>query len=63
MSMESKSIKTVEYNFKSGDISMLEGILLTIADASFQDQEQRRAFKDILRQNIWRWAIECNGNR
>lgn len=35
------------------DIQNLEGKLLTIADASFQDKEQRKAVKDILRRTLW----------
>lgn len=39
------------------DIQTLEGRLLTLADATFQDREQRRAFKDMLRREIWfHWA-------
>lgn len=39
------------------DIRNLEGKLLTIVDASFQDREQRRAFKSLVRRTIWfEWA-------
>lgn len=31
----------------------LEGKMLTIIDASFQDKEQRKAVKDIMRRTIW----------
>lgn len=35
------------------DIQTLEGRLLTLVDASFPDREQRKAFKDLVRQAIW----------
>lgn len=39
------------------DLRTLEGRLLTLADASFPDPQQRKAFKDILRRTIWfDWA-------
>jgi hypothetical protein len=31
----------------------LEGKMLTIVDASFQDKDQRKAVKDIVRRTIW----------
>ena len=36
-------------------INNLVGKLLTIADASFTDVEQRKAFKDLLKQAAWNW--------
>ena len=35
------------------DIRNLEGKLLTVVDASFQDREQRRAVKSLVRRAIW----------
>jgi len=35
------------------DIRTLEGRLLTLVDASFSDQTQRKAFKDMLRRELW----------
>lgn len=35
------------------DITTLEGRLLTLVDASFSDPQQRKAFKDMLRREIW----------
>lgn len=35
------------------DIQTLEGRLLTIVDASFSDPIQRKAFKDLIRKEIW----------
>lgn len=35
------------------DLRTLEGKLLTLADASFFDSQQRKAFKDLIRQTIW----------
>lgn len=38
-----------------GYINHLTGKLLTFADASFSDIEQRSAFKDMLKQITWNW--------
>lgn len=44
-----------------GDIQTLEGRLLTIVDASFSDTQQRKAFKDLVRQAIWwHWVPELD---
>ena len=37
------------------EVSYLEGRLLTVIDASIGDPEQRKALKDIIRQNVWSW--------
>ena len=37
------------------EFSNLEGRLLTHADASFPDQQQREAVKDLVRQTLWNW--------
>lgn len=34
--------------------------MLTLADAAFGDPEQRKAFKDLIRQDVWAWAIGNN---
>lgn len=36
-------------------VGNLEGQWLTIIDATFQDVEQRKAMKDIVRKMIWDW--------
>lgn len=36
-------------------VNDLVGKLMTLADASFTDKEQRKAFKDILMQIPWTW--------
>lgn len=36
-------------------INDIVGKLLTLADASFSDKEQRKAFKDLLKQIPWDW--------
>jgi hypothetical protein len=36
-------------------INHLVGKLLTLADAAFNDQEQRKAFKDLVIQTTWDW--------
>lgn len=50
----------VRYRFYTAHISLLEGKLLTLLDASIADVVQRKALKDLLRQQIWGWAIENN---
>lgn len=35
------------------DLQTLEGRLLTIIDASFSDQQQRKAVKDLVRNALW----------
>lgn len=36
----------------------LKGRLLTLCDATFSDQQQRKAFKDVLWQTLQRWMID-----
>lgn len=48
------------YIFKSYDIGILEGTILTFIDASISDPVQRKALKDLLRPMVWKWAIENN---
>jgi hypothetical protein len=36
-------------------VNHLVGKLLTLADAAFNDREQRRAFKDLIRETTWDW--------
>ena len=38
------------------DVRQLEGKMLTIVEAALSDPEQRKAVKDIVRQEIWDWA-------
>lgn len=40
----------------SSDINNLVGRMLTVVDASISDQEQRKALKDIVKQNVWSWS-------
>ena len=35
------------------DVRTLEGRLLTIVDATFGDPQQRKAFKDLVRKELW----------
>jgi hypothetical protein len=56
MSLETLSEFEVLYQFGTSHISYLEGKLLTILDASIQDREQRKALKDLVRQELWLWA-------
>lgn len=39
-----------------GEVSDLVGKLLTVADASFQDKQQREGVKSIIKQIVWRWG-------
>ena len=36
----------------------IEGQLLTLVDATFQDPEQRKAQKDMIRKIVWGWNQE-----
>lgn len=38
------------------DLNDLRGKLLTIVDASFADQQQRKAVKDLVSQTLWQWV-------
>lgn len=40
----------------------LEGKLLTIIDASFSDEIQRKAVKDLISQVVWKWQWEFDSN-
>lgn len=40
------------------EVSDLVGKLLTIADASFTDKEQRNGVKSLIKQIVWRWGKE-----
>ena len=50
----------VKYEFYTPHISHLEGRMLTLVDASISDPEQRKALKDLFRQDIWTWAMGNN---
>ena len=40
------------------EVSGLVGKLLTVADASFQDKQQREAVKSLIKQMVWDWSKE-----
>lgn len=44
-------IPVIPYEF----INHLVGKVLTVADASFSDPEQRKAVKDLFTQAVWQW--------
>lgn len=44
----------------SEDVDRLVGKLLTYIEATYQDPEQRKAHKAILRQTIWGWSDDLN---
>jgi hypothetical protein len=55
------------YDIYSGQTSFLLGKVLTIVDASFSDKEQRKAVKDLVRQQFreqekWVYSICTGGN-
>lgn len=37
----------------------LEGVLLTVVDASFSDKQQREAVKSIVRRGMYSWLRDC----
>jgi hypothetical protein len=43
-------------------VDNLVGQLLTLADATFTDLNQRKAFKDIVKKTVWGWNMQ-NENR
>lgn len=55
---EPSVIKNVEvmWALDHTDINNLIGKMLTVVDASISDSEQRKALKDIVKQNVWSWA-------
>lgn len=48
----------VEVKIEMNDVSRLIGKLLTIADASFADKQQREGVKSIIKQTVWAWGKE-----
>ena len=44
----------------SKELRNIEGRLLTIIDATFQDKFQREAQKSIVRKEIWEWWYQYN---
>lgn len=53
-----KEKRNLEYFIRTeltAHVGNLEGQWLTIVDATFQDKEQRKAMKDIVRKMIWDW--------
>lgn len=46
----------VEVKLEMNDVSNLVGKLLTVADASFQDKEQREGVKSLIKQIVWAWG-------
>lgn len=47
-----------EVKIEMNEISNLVGQLLTIADASFQDKQQREAVKSLIKNTVWDWGKE-----
>ena len=46
----------LEVMIEMNEISNLVGKLLTIADASFQDEQQREAVKSLIKRTVWKWG-------
>ena len=44
-----------------GNVNVLLGRMLTVAEASFPDKEQREAVKRLVMRNIWHWYDEQSG--
>lgn len=42
------------------DIQNLEGLLLTLVEAAFNDKTQREAMKSVLRSDLWQWYNRTN---
>jgi hypothetical protein len=51
------------FNDYGRKIDNLVGRLLTLADATFNDSEQRDAQKILIRQNIWAWFNDEFGDQ
>jgi len=47
------------YGLNWSEFDNLVGRLLTLADATFTDPIQRKAFKDLLRQHVKEWVTDC----
>lgn len=47
------------YGLNWSEFDNLVGRLLTLADATFADPIQRKAFKDLLRQHVKEWVTDC----
>jgi hypothetical protein len=56
------SLKGRIFHYTEYGVSNLEGQILTIIDASFTDQEQRKAVKDLVKQTVWRWQWQFDEN-
>lgn len=48
----------IEAKLEMNDVSNLVGKLLTIADASFTDKQQREGVKSLIKQIVWAWGKE-----
>lgn len=59
-SVSANNLGDVTYIFGTHAIGTLEGKILTLIEASTADAEQRKALKDVFRQEIWNWAISHN---
>ena len=53
-------LSSEEFMFHHFEVSSLEGKLLTLIDASIADSTQRKAVKDLLRQQLWEWVYSHN---
>lgn len=46
------------YGVNWSEFDQITGRILTLCDATFSDPEQRKAFKDMVRQNIKEWTTQ-----
>lgn len=54
-----KDYKVIGYYHWENTLKDLAGKTLTIIDASIQDLTQRKAMKDLIKQNFWKAIYEC----
>lgn len=46
----------VQVKLEMNDVSNLVGKILTVADASFTDKQQREGVKSLIKQIVWAWG-------
>jgi len=54
--VEKRSRAYEKFNFFNAQTSHLEGKILTIVDASYNDREQREAVKSLMKMELRRWS-------
>lgn len=54
-----KDFRIIGYYLWENTLKDLAGKTLTIIDASFTDATQRKAVKDLIKQNFWKTIYDC----